>query len=306
MRVILDRYELAVPIAASGMGTLWEGIDRRLNRKIVTKLIRPAKRQDREAMRRFNREARITARLGHPGVPVLYDFGTDQDELFMVMEHVTGVTVADLIAEVSLVPISWAAAIVAQVCAVLPAAHEQGLVHRDLKPSNVMVRADGSVKVLDFGLAAALAPGEFSQITRAGEMPGTASYMAPEVASGDTAEPASDLYSVGCLLYELLTATTVFGISDPVAEIEAHLSKRPLPPRSIRPEVPGELDELVGQLLAKAPTDRPADARSVLAQLLPFVTDLPDLPGIIRRTGKPNPSQLYVMLQGRISPRWAD
>lgn len=304
MRVILDRYELAVPIASSGMGTLWEGTDRRLNRKIVTKLIRPAKRQDREAMRRFNREARITARLGHPGVPVLYDFGTDQGELFMVMEHVTGVTVADLIAEVSLVPIAWAAAIVAQVCAVLAAAHEQGLVHRDLKPSNVMVRADGSVKVLDFGLAAALTPGEFSQITRAGEMPGTASYMAPEVASGDTAEPTSDLYSVGCLLYELLTGTTVFGISDPVAEIEAHLSQRPAPPSSIRPEVPGELDELVGQLLAKAPADRPADARSVLAQLLPSVTDPPDLPGIIRRTAEPNPSQLYAMLQERISPRW--
>ena len=86
MRVILGRYELAVPIASSGMGTLWEGTDRRLNRKIVIKLIRPGKRRDSDAMRRFNREARITARLGHPGVPVLYDFGTDEGELFMVME----------------------------------------------------------------------------------------------------------------------------------------------------------------------------------------------------------------------------
>src|SRR5271165_2295634 len=263
MRVILDRYELAVPIASSGMGTLWEGTDRRLNRKIVIKLIRHGSRHDRDAMRRFNREARITARLGHPGVPVLYDFGTDQGELFMVMEHVTGVTVADLIAEAAPVPIPWAAAIVAQVCAVLAAAHEQRLVHRDLKPSNVMIRPDGSVKVLDFGLAAALTPGEFSQITRAGELPGTASYMAPEVASGHTAEPASDLYSVGCLLYELLAGTPVFAASDPVAEIEAHLSRRPAPPRSLRPEVPDELDEMVGELLAKAPSDRPADARSV-------------------------------------------
>ena len=141
----------------------------------------------------------------------------------MVIEHVEGVTIADLIAEVVPVPIPWAAAIVAQACAVLAAAHEQMLVDRDLKPTNVVIRPDGSVKVLDFGLAVALAPGEFSQITRAGELPGTASYMAPEVAEGHQAESASDLYSAGRLLYELLTGTTVFSLlpifsaPDPVA-----------------------------------------------------------------------------------------
>jgi serine/threonine protein kinase len=304
MRVILERYELTVPIAAGGMGTLWEGIDRRLNRKIVIKLIRQSRSRNRQdAMRRFNREARITARLGHPGVPVLYDFGTDEGELFMIMEHVAGVTLADLIAEVIPVPIPWAAAIGAQVCAVLAAAHEQLLVHRDLKPSNVMIRPDGSVKVLDFGLAAALTPGEFSQITRAGELPGTASYMAPEVAEGDQAEPASDLYSVGCLLYELLTGTTVFANSDPVAEIEAHLSQQPASVRTLRPEVPVELDELTSELLAKIPSARPPDARSVFARLLPCVADVPPLPGVIRQTDAPNPYQLYAILQERISLR---
>lgn len=303
MRKILSRYALTAPIASSGMGTLWEGIDQRLNRKIVVKLIRPGKRRDRDAMRRFNREARVTARLGHPGVPILYDFGTDQDELFMVIEHVAGVTIADLIAEVVPVPIPWAAAIVAQVCAVLAAAHEQSLIHRDLKPSNVMIRPDGSVKVLDFGLAAALTPGEYSQITRSGELSGTASYMAPEVASGNPAEPASDLYSVGCLLYELLTGATVFASSDPVAEIEAHLSQRPATVRSLQPSVPEELDELVGELLAKAPSDRSPDARSVFARLLPTTTDLPELPGIIIPTAEANPSQLYARLQDRMAPR---
>jgi serine/threonine protein kinase len=301
MRVILERYELAVPIASSGMGTLWEGADRRLNRKIVIKLIRPGKRRNADAMRRFNREARITARLGHPGVPVLYDFGTDKGELFMVMEHVDGVTIADLIAEVIPVPIPWAAAIVAQVCAVLAAAHEQRLVHRDLKPSNVMIRSDGSVKVLDFGLAAALTPGEFSQITRAGEIPGTASYMAPEVAEGQQTTPASDLYSVGCLLYELLAGTAVFANSDPVAEIEAHLSREPVSVRALRPEVPVELDALTYELLAKVPSARPSDARSVFARLLPSATDLPPLPGVIKSASVPNPSQLYAILQERIS-----
>jgi len=252
-------------------------------------------------MRRFNREARITARLGHPGVAVLYDFGTDQGELFMVMEHVSGVTIADLIAEVVQVPVPWAAAIVAQVCAVLAAAHEQQLVHRDLKPSNVMIRPDGSVKVLDFGLAATLTPGEFSQITRAGELPGTASYMAPEVAEGKQAEPASDLYSTGCLLYELLTGTTVFENSDPVAEIKAHLSRQPASVLSSRPEVPAELDALTSELLAKIPSARPTDARSVFARLLPYVADVPPLPGVIRPTDAPNPDQLYAIIQEQIS-----
>lgn len=145
-----------------------------------------------------------------------------------------------------------AAAVVAQVCAALAAAHEQLLVHRDLKPSNVMIRPDGSVKVLDFGLAAALTPGEFSQITCAGGLPGTASYMALEVANGHPAEPASDLYFVGCILYELLTGTTVFADSDPVAKIEAHLSGSLRQCGPFRPEVPVEVDILTSELLAKA------------------------------------------------------
>lgn len=302
MRVILERYELTAPIASSGMGTLWEGIDRRLNRKIVIKLIRQSKSRNRQdAMRRFNREARITARLGHPGVPVLYDFGTDEGELLMVMEHVVGVTLADLIAEVVPVPISWAAAIGAQVCAVLAAAHEQQLVHRNLKPSNVMIRPDGSVKVLDFGLAAALTPGEFSQITRSGEIPGPASYMAPEVVEGNPAEPRSDLYSVGCLLYEMLTGSRVFADPDPVTEIEDHLTRQPESMRFGRPNVPAELDALVLGLLAKAPSARPCDAASVFARLLPFVTDLPRLPGAVTPSVVSSPAQLYAIAQARIA-----
>jgi eukaryotic-like serine/threonine-protein kinase len=305
MRIILDRYELTAPIASGGMGTLWEGTDLRLNRKIAVKLVHPGRHRDSAAMRRFNREARITARLGHPGVPVLYDVGTDQDELFLVMEYVAGVTIADLVSEIVPLPVPWAAAIAAQVCAVLAAAHEQSLVHRDLKPANVMIRPDGSVKVLDFGLAAALTPGEFSQVTRSGELLGTASYMAPEMAEGGKATAASDLYSLGCLLYELLTGTTVFAESDPVAEIEAHLSRQPPRTRYSRPEVPLQLDALTSDLLLKEPSARPRDASSVFARLLPFVADVPPLPGVIGSANAPNPLQLYAILQERISRRSA-
>jgi len=302
MRVILERYELTVPLASSGMGALWEGTDRRLNRKVVVKLIRhSSSRNRRDAMRRFNREARITARLGHPGVPVLYDFGTDEGELFIVMQEVTGMTLADLIAEVVPLPITWAAAIGAQVCAVLASAHEQMLVHRDLKPSNVMIGPDGSVKVLDFGLAAALTPGEFSQITRSGEIPGTASYMAPEVAEGNPAEPSSDLYSVGCLLYEMVTGCRVFADADPVAEIERHLTRQPNSMRCVRSDVPADLDALVLELLAKTPSARPQDAGSVCLRLLPLVADLPSLPGAVAVPSSPTPAQLYAIVQARIA-----
>lgn len=303
MRVILDRYALTAPIASGGMGTLWEGTDRRLNRRIAVKLIRHDRAMARkDATRRFYREARITARLRHPGVPVLYDFGSDEGDLFMVMEHVIGLTAADLIAEVVPLPVPWAAAVGAQVCTVLAAAHELSLIHRDLKPSNVMICPDGSVKVLDFGLAAALRPSEFSQITRSGEVSGTACYMAPEVAEGNPAQPQSDLYSVGCLLYELLTSNRVFADSDPVAEIDGHLLRDPEQVRTIRPEVPEGLDMLILELLAKRPEDRPPDAASVFVRLLPFVKNLPTLPGVIHLAASPSPAQMYAVIQERILP----
>jgi len=306
MRTILGRYRLTAVIASGGMGTLWEGADLRLNRKIVVKLIRQqsaSARPDDGAIRRFSREAQVTARLGHPGVPVIYDFGDEDGEFFMVMERVAGMTVADLIAEVEPVPVAWAAAITAQACAVLAAAHAQGLIHRDLKPSNIMIGPDGSVKVLDFGIAAALSAGEFSTITRTGEIPGTACYMAPEVADGKPAEPASDLYSVGCVLYELLTGKRVFADPDPMAEVAAHLTQLPGPVSDLRPDAPGGLVTLTTNLLAKTPAARPPDACTVATELLSFVRNLPPLPGVVSVLDGPSPAQLYAQLQARIAAR---
>jgi non-specific serine/threonine protein kinase len=200
MRKILDRYELGAPIASGGMGVLWEARDLRLNRLVAVKLVHRATAiPQADATRRFYREARITARIRHPGVPVVYDFGTDDGELFLVMEHVAGHTAADLVAEVVPVPVGWAAAFGAQVCAVLAAAHAMSLIHRDLKPSNILIGLDGSVKLLDLGLAAAVGLDEFSQITHSGQIPGTASYLAPEVAAGLPAEPRSDLSAACCM-----------------------------------------------------------------------------------------------------------
>jgi eukaryotic-like serine/threonine-protein kinase len=303
-RKILGRYELSEPVAAGGMGTLWAAQDLAVGREVAVKLIRSsastaAERTDAE--RRFRREARITARLAHPGVPSLYDFGMDDSELFIVMEWVDGVTLANLIDLVDPVPVGWAAAIMAQVCAVLAAAHDQGIIHRDLTPRNVMVCPDGTVKVLDFGLAGALSTDEYSQITRTGETPGSAFYMAPEVAAGQAATPASDLYSVGCLLFELLTGNVVFGGLDAVAEIQAHATEHPPSVQALRPDVPTRMEALVTTLLAKEGPERPASARLVYQSLLPYVRPLSPLPEIVTETGSPTAGAMYAIVQARMS-----
>ena len=304
-RKILGRYELGEPVASGGMGTLWAAEDLAVGREVAVKLIRSpastgAERTDAE--RRFRREARITARLAHPGVPTLYDFGMDDGELFIVMEWVDGVTLANLIDLVDPVPVGWAAAIMAQVCAVLAAAHEQGIIHRDLTPRNVMICPDGRVKVLDFGLAGALRTDEYSQITRTGEAPGSAFYMAPEVAAGEAATAASDLYSVGCLLFELLTGNVVFDGLDPADEVQAHATAPPPSVQAVRPDVPTRMEALVTALLAKAAPQRPASARLAYQSLLPYVRPLSPLPEIVTKAGRPGPAALYAIVQARMSP----
>jgi len=234
-------------------------------------------------------------------VSVVYDFGTDDGELFLVMEYLAGHTAADLIAEVGPVPVGWAAAIGAQVCAVLAAAHAMSLIHRDLKPSNILIGPDGAVKVLDFGLAAAVGLDEFSQITYSGQIPGTASYLAPEVAAGLPAEPRSDLYAVGRLLHELLTGSGVSAASGPGPVIARPRSQDPQPVLAARPDVPAEFGALILELLAGEPANRPRDAASAFARLLPFARSFPPLPGVVDPAALGGPGNMYAAVQERVS-----
>ncbi|MEV5414199.1 serine/threonine-protein kinase [Thermopolyspora sp. NPDC052614] len=292
MRLIADRYRLTRPIGRGGMGAVWEGCDLRLNRPIAVKLIyKSALAPVNEAVRRFNREARITARLRHPGVPVVYDFGGDGDDLYMIMEYVEGQTVADVIVEHSPLPVAWAALIGAQVCAVLSAAHRAGLIHRDIKPPNLVLTPNATVKVIDFGVAGALGGGEYSRITETGQAPGSAHYMAPELIDGEPAGRLSDLYGVGCLLHELLTGSRPFASEDLLAEIEGHRYGEP-PPLG-RTDVPDELATLTRALLAKTPTDRPGSAEEVFADLLPLSRGLPPLLGLTDGDLPADPVHMY-------------
>lgn len=300
--VINDRYELQqLPLAKGGMGEVWEGRDVKLDREIAVKFIRfPEGVTDRELVQRFVRESRITARLQHPGVPAVFDVGTHQDRPYLVMQRVHGVSVSDLVAENGPLPLGWAAAIVAQACSVLAVAHAASLVHRDLKPGNLMLEPDGGLKVLDFGLAVALDWTDVSQITRTGQAIGTPAYMAPEQILAATSSPRSDLYSLGCVLHEMLTGRQLFTGSTAYAVMNKQVDERPWPVHRLRPEIPTGLEQLMSEMLAKNPEQRPASAQVTYDRLLPYVEDLGMLPGTLTPPSEPSPVRMYASVLSRV------
>lgn len=293
--LIADRYELdELPLGQGGMAAVHGGHDRHLDRRVAVKFLHLPGGQDDELERRFVREARILARLEHAGAPVLYDFGRHENRLYQVMQFIDGVTVADLVSEHGPIPVPWAAAITAQAAAVLSAAHALSICHRDLKPTNLMLCRDGSVKVLDFGLAV-LREADVLRFTRAGQIVGTPAYMAPEQIRTGVAEARSDLYALGCVLHEMLTGRQLF--TGPTAYVVFDKQVKERPPSV--PGVPAELDDLVLRLLEKEPQRRPGDANELYEALLPFVVDLPMLPGFLTPPSVPSPGRMYARMAGQ-------
>ncbi|MEU7479102.1 serine/threonine-protein kinase [Lentzea sp. NPDC042327] len=293
--LIADRYEIDdLPLGRGGMGAVHRGRDLRLDRRVAVKLLQlPG--SDEEVQQRFAREARIVAKLEHPGVPVLYDFGTYDQRLFQVMQFVDGVTIADLVDEFGPLPEPWAANIAAQTAAVLAAAHDRGICHRDLKPTNLMLCPDGAVKVLDFGLAL-LRESDVAPFSRAGQILGTPSYMAPEQIQRGVAEPRSDLYALGCVLHEMLTGAQLFTGPTAYAVFERHV-------REVPRAVAGGLNGVVQRLLAKEPDGRPGSAREVFEALQGVSRDVPALPGFV---AEGSTGTMYANVQRRYGNRAVD
>lgn len=256
------------------MGEVWAAYDKRLDRRVAVKLLRaevlPAGVDRRALATRFVRESRMTARVEHPGVPAVFDAGADDGRLYLVMQLVPGTDLADFLVERGPLPVETAVAIAAQLASVLSAAHSVSLVHRDLKPRNVMIRPDGTVVVLDFGVAALL-DSDITRLTTTGEMVGSPAYMSPEQIVGGQPSTRSDLYSLGCILHELLAGTRPFKAEGSFAAMRQHIDEPPPALRSQREDVPVELEVLVLELLAKEPAERPTDAGAVYERLRPFL-----------------------------------
>ncbi|MGY4924906.1 protein kinase domain-containing protein [Streptomyces sp. 900105755] len=265
----LGRYELTHELGRGGMGVVWAAHDRDHHRDVAVKLLAGRGRgaEPSTLERRFLREIRLTSRMRHPGVPAVHDHGNHEGELYLVMDLVPGRALDAVLKNDGPFGTERAADVARRTAEVLSYAHGQGVLHRDLKPSNLMVTPDGDIKVLDFGVAAALEPqsGE-THFTASNATPGTVVYMAPEQAVGRTV-PASDLYSLGCVLYELLSGAPPFTDGSPFMLYHRHANE-PVPPLADRrPDVPDGLRTLVERLLEKRPEDRPGSAAEVAALL---------------------------------------
>ncbi|WP_182887116.1 serine/threonine-protein kinase [Microbispora sp. H10885] len=261
--VLGGRYELEGLIGRGGMGEVWRGRDLRAHRPVAVKILAPqvAGVASRE---RFAREARAAARIVHPNVVTVLDIGEEDARPYLVMELLTGRSLADELADRGRYSVAEACDLTSQAAAGLDAAHRAGVVHRDVKPANLHRTANGALKVVDFGVAQVAT--EAARLTAVGAVVGTAAYLAPEQIEGRGAGAACDLYALGCVCYELLCGHPPFTGSAPEL-VYRHIHQAPVPPSRHRPEIPAELERLIMALLAKDPAARPGAevARQVLA-----------------------------------------
>jgi beta-lactam-binding protein with PASTA domain/tRNA A-37 threonylcarbamoyl transferase component Bud32 len=265
---LLDgRYQVGPRLARGGMATVYEAHDNRLDRTIALKVMHPSLADDEEFVSRFIREAHSAARLSHPNVVAVYDQGADQGHVFLAMELVRGRTLRDLIRASGHLSPRQALEVLEPVLAALGAAHQAGLIHRDVKPENVLLSDDDRVKVADFGLARAVT-GATSHTTASGVLMGTVAYLSPEQVTRGVADPRSDVYAAGILLYEMLTGSKPYDGETAIQVAYRHVHDDVPPPSALVPGLPAELDQLVARATSRDPDGRPADARRFLTEVV--------------------------------------
>jgi serine/threonine-protein kinase len=279
-RLVGNRYELGELIGYGGMAEVHRGRDVRLGREVAIKILRADLANDPAFLTRFRREAQSAAGLNYPAIVAVYDTGEDPglssngDIPYIVMEYVEGRTLRDVLKEQGRLPIRRALEITAEICGALDFSHRNGIVHRDVKPGNVMITPTGAVKVMDFGIARALSSNA-ATVTQTAAVIGTAQYLSPEQARGEPVDARSDVYSTGCLLYELITGSPPFTGDSPVAVAYQHVRENAPAPSSLNPEVPRTVDSIVMKALAKNPLNRYQSAGEMRADLQRALADQP-------------------------------
>jgi beta-lactam-binding protein with PASTA domain/predicted Ser/Thr protein kinase len=276
-RLLGSRYEIGETLGYGGMAEVHRGRDVRLGREVAVKVLRADLARDPSFQARFRREAQAAASLNHPAIVAVYDTGEEDvygNQPYIVMEYVEGRTLRDVLKiEGRLMP-RRAMEIVADVCAALDFSHRNGIIHRDVKPGNVMITRTGAVKVMDFGIARAVADNA-ATVTQTAAVIGTAQYLSPEQARGENVDARSDVYSTGVLLFELITGHPPFTGDSPVAVAYQHVRENPPPPSTINPDVPPELDAIVLKAMAKNPANRYQSAGEMRADLIRAINGRP-------------------------------
>jgi serine/threonine protein kinase len=272
-RLLSERYELGDTLGYGGMSEVHRGRDVRLGREVAVKVLRADLARDPQFQLRFRREAQNAAALNHPAIVAVYDTGETESEFgalpYIVMEYVDGQTLREIVKTEGPLSQQRVIEVMADVCAALDFSHRHGIIHRDVKPANIMITRGGAVKVMDFGIARALADSQ--SMTQTAAVIGTAQYLSPEQARGEAVDARSDVYAAGCVLFELLTGEPPFSGDSPVAVAYQHVREDVRQPSEVNPDVPPELDAIVLKAMSKNPANRyqsAAEMRSDLVRVL--------------------------------------
>jgi serine/threonine protein kinase len=284
-RRLSERYELGELLGFGGMAEVHLARDMRLHRYVAVKVLRAELARDPDCYLRFRREAQNAAALNHPAIVAVYDTGSTEAATgpvpYIVMEYVDGVTLRDLVHDNGPMEAEQAIEVIADACQALNFSHQHGIIHRDVKPANIMISKTGAVKVVDFGIARALTESG-NRLTQTAAVIGTAHYLSPEQANGDTVDARSDVYSLGCVLYEILTGEPPFVGDSPVAVAYQHVRYDPVPPSRRHHGISPGLDAVVLKALAKNPENRYQRAAELRTDLIRVHGgEVPDAPKVL-------------------------